>query len=46
MVVSTSPVRGESCEFVFACGWSEHQMCFNYALTNLLFGFVQVHVSE
>ncbi len=33
-----SPGRGESCEFVFACGSSMHQKCSNYALTNLLFG--------
>jgi hypothetical protein len=30
--------RGESCEFMFACGLSMHQKCFSYALTNLLFG--------
>ncbi len=30
--------RGESCEFVFARDSSMHQMCSNYALTNLLFG--------
>jgi hypothetical protein len=30
--------RGESCESVFARGLSVHQKCFNYALTNLLFG--------
>jgi hypothetical protein len=30
---------GESCEFVFAFSSSVHQKCFNYALTNLLFGF-------
>jgi hypothetical protein len=29
-----------------AHGSSEHQKCSNYALTNLLFGFVQVHVSD
>ncbi len=30
--------RGESCESVFARGESVHKKCFNYALTNLLFG--------
>ncbi len=30
--------RDESCEFVFAYDSSVHQKCFNYALTNLLFG--------
>jgi hypothetical protein len=30
--------HGESCEFVFAHGSFVHQKCFNYALTNLLFG--------
>ncbi len=29
---------GESCESVFVRGSSVHQKCFNYALTNLLFG--------
>jgi hypothetical protein len=38
VVVSPNPSRGESCEFVFARGLSVHQMCSNYALTNLLFG--------
>jgi hypothetical protein len=31
--------RDESYESVFARGSSMHQKCFNYALTNLLFGF-------
>jgi hypothetical protein len=30
--------HGESCEFVYVRGSSMHQKCFNYALTNLLFG--------
>jgi hypothetical protein len=30
--------RGESCEFVFACGLYVHQKCPNYVLTNFLFG--------
>jgi hypothetical protein len=30
--------RGESYEFMFACGLFMHQKCSNYALTNLLFG--------
>jgi hypothetical protein len=38
VVASPTPGHGESCEFVFACGSSMHQKCFNYALTNLLFG--------
>jgi hypothetical protein len=29
---------GKSCESVFAHGSSMHQKCFNYAVTNLLFG--------
>jgi hypothetical protein len=33
-----SPGHGESCESVLAHGSSEHQKCFSYALTNLLFG--------
>jgi len=37
-VGSPSPGHGESSEFVFARGSSMHQKCFNYALTNLLFG--------
>jgi hypothetical protein len=41
-----SPGRGESCESGFARGSSQNQKCLNYALTNLLFGFVQIHVSE
>ncbi len=36
----------ESCESEFVRGSSEHQKCSSYALTNLLFSFVQVHVSE
>jgi len=31
-------VYGESCEPVFVCGEFMHQRCYNYALTNLLFG--------
>jgi hypothetical protein len=38
VVASTSPGRDESCESMFARGLSMHQKCFNYALTNLLFG--------
>ncbi len=38
VVASPSPGHGESCESVFARGLSVHQKCFNYALTNLLFG--------
>ncbi len=34
----SSPGRGESCEFMFARGSFVHQKCFNYILTNLLFG--------
>jgi hypothetical protein len=30
--------RGESYEFVYACGSFTHQKCFNHALINLLFG--------
>ncbi len=30
--------RDDSCESVFAHGLTMHQKCFNYALTNLLFG--------
>jgi hypothetical protein len=30
--------RGDSCEFVYACGSSMHQKCFSYASINLLFG--------
>jgi hypothetical protein len=30
--------HGESCESMFARGSSMHKKCFNYALTNLLFG--------
>jgi hypothetical protein len=33
-----SPVHGEFCESVFTRGLFVHQKCFNYALTNLLFG--------
>jgi hypothetical protein len=33
-----SPSHGESCESMFVCGSSVHQKCYNYALTNLLFG--------
>jgi hypothetical protein len=33
-----SPGRGESCEFVFACGSFMHQKGSSYALANLLFG--------
>jgi hypothetical protein len=33
-----SPGHCESCESVFARGSSVHQKCYNYALTNLLFG--------
>jgi len=29
---------GEFCEFMFTCASSVHQRCFNYALTNMLFG--------
>jgi hypothetical protein len=28
----------ESCEFVYVCGSSMHQKCFDHALTNLFFG--------
>jgi hypothetical protein len=35
---SPSLGRGESCEYVFAHGFSMHQKCSNSALTNLLFG--------
>jgi hypothetical protein len=38
--------HGESCEYDFAHGSSQHQKCSNYALTNLLFRFVQVDVNE
>jgi hypothetical protein len=38
VVASLSPGHDEYCEFVFANGISMHQKCFNYALTNLLFG--------
>jgi hypothetical protein len=34
----TSLGCGESCEYVFAHGLYLHQKCFNYALTNMLFG--------
>jgi hypothetical protein len=37
---------GESCGSVFARGLFVHQKCSNYTLTDLLFGFVQVHVSN
>jgi hypothetical protein len=30
--------RGESCEFMYAHDSFIHQKCFNYAITNLLFG--------
>jgi hypothetical protein len=33
-----SPDHGESCESMFARGSSMHQKCYNYALTNFLFG--------
>ncbi len=33
-----SPGRGESYESVYAYGLSVHQKCYNYVLTNLLFG--------
>jgi hypothetical protein len=33
-----SPGCGESCESMFTCGSFEHQKCYSYALTNLLFG--------
>jgi hypothetical protein len=33
-----SPGCDESCEFVFVRGLFVHQKCFNYTLTNLLFG--------
>ncbi len=29
---------GEFCEFMYACGLFVHQKCFDYALTNVLFG--------
>ncbi len=35
VVASLKSGRGESCEFMFACGSSMHQKCFNYVLTNL-----------
>jgi hypothetical protein len=37
-MASPSLGHGESYESVFARGSSVHQKCFNYALTNLLFG--------
>jgi hypothetical protein len=46
VVASPSPGCGESCESESTRGSSSHQKCCNNALTNLLFGFVQVHVSE
>jgi hypothetical protein len=33
-----NPGRGEPCAFMYACGSSVHQKCFNHTLTNLLFG--------
>jgi hypothetical protein len=38
VVASPTLGCGESCESEFTRGSSEHQKCFNYALTNLLFG--------
>jgi hypothetical protein len=38
VVASPKSSRGECCESVFAHGLSVHQKCFNYTLTNLLFG--------
>ncbi len=35
-----SLVCGDSCESKFARGSFQHQKCFSYTLTNLLFGFV------
>ncbi len=37
---------GEPCESEFAHDLSQHQKCSSCALTNLLFGFVQIRVSE
>jgi len=38
VVASPSSGHGEFCESMYVCGLSMHQKCFNYALTNLLFG--------
>jgi len=38
VLASPSLGCGESCESVYARGLSMHQKCYNYALTNLLFG--------
>jgi hypothetical protein len=38
VMVSSSLGHGKSCEFVYAHASFVHQECYNYALTNLLFG--------
>ncbi len=38
----SSPSHGESCEFVYAHGSFVHQKCFNYVITNLLFGLCRL----
>ncbi len=38
VVASPKSEPRESCESMYACGSLMHQKCFNYTLTNLLFG--------